>query len=130
MIKKNKNEKIENKKDNISFFIDSPIKINKPKKSYNCVFEKFPERKFNMSHPYQNNINIFKNIEENEKESEVNNKILKYNKNDFSNLKNSRRFEDKQSFINHNFKLNTERKEKKEENNILDNFFKNNDINK
>ena len=115
----NRNEKMEDNPDTIRSFGDSFLEINKPKKNENYIFDKLNEKKLNISESCQIYLNILKDIDENKKENEIDNKILRYNTNDFSNLKNSRGFEDRQS------STNTVQKEKERES-VIDNFFNNN----
>ena len=123
--KNNRKEKMEHNPDTIRTFGDSFLEINKPKKKEYYIFDKFNENKLNISESCQVYLNILKDIDENKKENEIDNKILRYNTNDFSNLKNSRKFKDKQSSVNFNNKINTTLK-KEEEESIIDNYFNNN----
>ena len=121
----NRNEKMEDNPDTVRSFGDSFLEINKPKKNENYIFDKFNEKKLNISESCQIYLNILKDIDENKKENEIDNKILRYNTNDFSNLKNSRRFQDRQNSVNRNYKINSVQKEK-ERKSVIDNFFNNN----
>ena len=125
--KNNRKEKMEHNPDTIRTFGDSFLEINKPKKKEYYIFDKFNENKLNISESCQVYLNILKDIDENKKENEIDNKILRYNTNDFSNLKNSRRFQDRQNSVNRNYKINSVQKEK-ERKSVIDNFFNNNDI--
>lgn len=151
--KKEKNKRVnrnENKQNNLYImqsFGDNPIKINKPKESYNYYFKNFEEKKeeikINRSVYCSNNLNIFNNINENHKENEIKNKITKCNMSEYcypkiskfksDNIKLLKDKNQKEYFFENN-KANVNKEEEislynNELNNLFNNVKNNLDIN-